>query len=392
MVRIVLQVRGGALSKNGMALPVLTREGRIFTYMTPTIAPSPQPPILDPAILSQLASHRGCCVTVLLPANHPGAAGGSRRAMIESLFHGLNSPDASQLRSRIEEVLVAHQLQGGGMGLAAVAGSGYLEVYRVPVETAQLKQEDHPFLLPLLPEVLRPQEFFILSLGEKQLRLMHYAHGEATRVELPDGMIKGLEEFRHREDHGDQNRENRSSAGSAPGAMGALRFGTLSEREDAHMHREHFFARADESLAPLVGQGRLLLMGLDEQVADFRRVGKHCALFADHLPHPAGRDLPVREIAQKARACAQHDYRARGVEVVGQIREMARRQLALEGNEEVLDAARAGRVHRLCVPEVASASSEEQTLWNAAAAETLNHKGEVFIVDVIQALAARLRY
>jgi len=360
--------------------------------MTPTIAPSPLPPIMDPAILSQLASHRGSAVTVLLPASHPGANDGSRHTLLESLFHGLTSLDAKKLRSRIEEVLTAHQMQGGGMGLAAVAGSGYLEVYRVPVEAAQFMQADHPFLLPLLPEVLAPREFFILSLGEKQLRLMQYAHGYATRVDLPDGMIESLEEFRHPQEHGDQNRENRSSAGSAPGAMGALRFGTLSEREDAHMHREHFFARADESLAPLVGKGRLLLMGLDEQVADFRRVAKHCALFAEHLPHPAGRDLPVREIAQEAHACGQRDYRARGLQVLGQIREMSRRQLALEGNEAVLDAARAGRVHQLCVPELATASSEEQTLWNAAAAETLNYKGEVFTVGAIQELAARLRY
>ena len=359
--------------------------------MTPTTAPS-APPLFDAATLSHLAGRPGPCLTVLLPACSPGSGSGERHTVLESLFHTLPAPDAVQLLGRIEDALAAHGLNGGGPGLAIVAGSGYLEIYRAPVPAPQIEQDSYPFVLPLLPDALAPHDFFVLELSEKQLRLMHYLHGELTPLELPGTMAASLEQFRHREDHGDQNRENRTSTGSVPGTIGARRFGTLSEREDASLHRERFFARADDSLAALLGPRLLLLMGVDEEVAAFRRVAKHCQMFAEQIPHPAVRHLPLREIAQRASECALSHGRARGTGALNEIREKADRRLTLAGNEAILEAARAGRVHLVCIPEAAGASRDEQLLWNAAAIETLRHRGEVLVAGDTRELAALLRY
>ena len=372
-----------------MALLVL--QNAELNPMTLTPATS-IPQMIDAAVLSHLARRRGECATVLLPASHPGADEGDRRLVLEGLFHSLTAPDANELRARIEAELVAHRLSGGGAGVAVVAGVGFLDLYQSPVRTAHMEQGPYPWVLPLLLEATAPQDFLVLGLSQKLLRLVHYLQGEATAVELPAETPTSLETFRHREDRGDQNMENRASAGSTPGTMGALRFGTLSEREDAHLHLEHFFARVDASVSPVLGKRPLLLIGLEEEVAAFRRVAKHCHLFVEQISHAGMRDLPLRDIAHLAHECALSRQRAAGLEALGKIREKADRRLALEGNEEVLEAARAGRVHLLCVPELAGESQGERAEWNAAALETLSHGGEVLVVANTPILAALLRY
>lgn len=359
--------------------------------MTPSLTTS-APDFVDASTLSHLARCQGPCITVLLPASHPGAQESERHAVLESLFHGLTAPDADGLRGRIEKELLAKHINGGGPGVALVAGSGFLEIYQASLQKAQIEQGDVPFILPLLSEALAPQDFLILSLSEKQMSVIHYLQGEATMLGMPTDAPESLEAFRHREARGEQNIEARASAGSTPGTMGALRFGTDLEREDSHAHRERYFARVDESLSPVLGKRLLLLLGVEEEVATFRRVAKHCQLFSGQLGHPAGRDLPLRDIAQQARECALAHLKMAGRKELGEIREKSDRRLALEGNEEVLDAAHAGRVHVLCVPQQADASRAEQELWNAAAVATLNHGGRLLVVNDTSVLAASLRY
>lgn len=101
------------------------------------------------------------------------------------------------------------------------------------------------------------------------------------------------------------------------------------------------------------------------------------------------RDLPVREITQMAHECALSRRRAEGKEALRKFRERGNRKLALDDSAAVLEAAKAGRVHLLCVPEATEGA--EEALWNLAVAETLSHGGEVFTAPATS-LAAVLRY
>ena len=167
-----------------------------------------------------------------------------------------------------------------------------------------------------------------------------------------------------------------------------MQFGTHTEREDEPIHLHRFFAEVDERLAPMLGHRLLLLMGIETEIAEFRRAAKHCHLFAEAIPRGM-RDLALREITQMARECALSRRRAEGREALRKFRERGNRKLAIDDSAAVLEAAKAGRVHQLCVPEATEGT--EEALWNLAVAETLSHGGEVFTAPAV-GLAAMLRY
>ncbi len=335
-----------------------------------------------------MARRRGQCLTALLPAIHPGATEGHRLVTIESLFHSLKSPEDQALRTKIEGALMTQDLSGGGNGLAVFAGPDFVEIYRAPVAAPMIHQGQACFILPLLLEANAQQDFLILGISKKLLRLVHYLHGECVELALSTGMPENLEVFRHREAHGGPSSQNSSPAGGSEGGLGSVQFGTRTEREDEPIHLHRFFAEVDERLAPLLGHRLLLLMGIDTEIAEFRRAAKHCHLFAEAIPHGM-RDLALREITQMARECALSRRRAEGREVLRKFREHGNRKLAIDDSAAVLEAAKAGRVHQLCVPETTEGA--EEALWNLAVVETLSHGGEVFTTPSAS-LAALLRY
>ena len=353
---------------------------------------------LDSESLNQLARRRGDCLTVLLPPIHPGAAEGDRLTTLRSLFHPLVSSEQVALRLRIENALVEQGMGGGGSGLAIFAGLDFLEIYRAPIQSAQIVTGNYYFLLPFLLDAGTPKDFLILGVSEKLLRLLHYEQGECTPLELPPGMPANLEEF-HGGEARDENTKNHSSSGSVKGKAQSVRFGTSAENEDSALHLVPFCARLDESLAPVLGNRSLLLMGLDEAIAAFRRGAKHCALFAGGIAQGM-RDLPLREITHMAGECALTQRREEGMTAFRKIHERGDGNLETVGNKGALELARAGRIHILCVPEFDSGqqdSLQNEESLNAAVAETLSHGGEVFTVraaDVApaHALASMLRY
>ena len=349
------------------------------------------PLLLDAHLLAQLSRHPGECLTVLLPPSHPGAPEGHKLTTLHSLFHSLKSRQYQELLKKIEGVLAEHDLSGGGSGLAIFAGPDSVEAYRAPVASPKIHQGASPFILPLLLEASAPQDFLILGISKKLLRLVQYLHGTCTALELSPAVPANLEEFRHRAAHGDLNRQNSSPAGSSSGGLAGVQFGTLTEREDEPIHLQHFFVRVDEGLASTLGHRLLLLMGLEEEIVYFRRAAEHCRLFAEEIPHGM-RDLPLREIAQLGHACALSHCRAENEQALEKFRERGNRRLAIDDPQAVLDAAREGRVHLLCVSESADGPDAEEELWNTAVVETLNHGGEVFAVRSPDPLAALLRY
>jgi len=345
--------------------------------MTPKLTIS-QPLPLDSESLRQLARRKGECLTVLLPASRPGAPDGDRLVTLHGLYHASPALADSDLRRKVESALQEDRLRGGGDGLAIFAGEDFLDFYTAPVETAALVADTYSFLLPLLLEATAPQDFFALGLGQKHLRLFHYLHGVCTPVEHPADLPASLEAFRHTDSRGDLNRQGSSASGGSSGGASAVNFGVLSEREDLDLHLERFFARVDAGIAPILGHRLLLLMGVEDEVAAFRRAAKHCHLFAEQISHNV-RDASLRDIAQWARECALTRRRAEGREALRKFRERGDRSLAVDQPDAILDAATTGRVHLLCVPEGASPHA---ALVNAAAAETLSHGGEVFTVPM----------
>ena len=359
--------------------------------------------ILDSHAMKFLAGCRGPCITIIVPAHHPGAQEGSRRALVHALVRKAGEEmarsrfggRATELLAPLEEIAEESGVDGGGAGFA---------IFRSPETTARYALAGNPiekiviadrfYLAPFVADAFAPHEFFVLGLSRKHLRLLRYVNGEAQEMTLPAKVPASLEAAGGF-DQPDHDLENRSSAG--PAAMRGVRFGTLSDREAHHEYLHHFFALVDRGLKTTLNGKPLLLMGVHEELAAYRKVAKHAYIFTPDWVGNIDFLTPSEVAAHAAEAVRAHcSFLAE--RVLAEYREMPDRGRTLSDIDAVRRAATEGRVHRLCVragTELPGASGDDAI--NAAIVETLRAGGELFVLpqDKMAAdepLAAILRY
>ncbi len=364
--------------------------------------------------LKRLASRQGPCLTMTIPDHHPGAPEGSPRAVVRSLVKTAAdrlaatrlAPTASTLLEPIEELAHDPALETGGPGLAIFRAPGFVSHFNVPGQPERLTIGSHFNLTPFLAQAAASQDVLVLGLSTKRLHLFEFSSGECREMELPAGVpatLEGAGQFNRSE----SGLENRSPAGANAGGLRGVRFGTTTDRESAGEYLHDFFEIVDRGLKPVLAGRPLLLLGVKEEVAAYRRAARN-----DHVVwtgRPGSPDnLTPSEIAPQVTEAALADYHRRGEEALAEYREMPDRKRTLADAREILRAAAQGRVHRLCIREGTSlpgpmeqeldrAFLAEEDLANAAVVETLRTNGDVFVLPqdrmpAGQPLAAILRY
>jgi hypothetical protein len=370
--------------------------------MTPTLSGTHT--TLDGSAVKLLAGSRGPCITVQIPGHHPGASEGSRHALFHDFVRTAGQQAPASLVKPLEEIADGPEFLGGGPAEAIFSSPDFIARYYVagPLDE-KLVVASHFHLTPFLVSAFAPPEFFILALGRKHLRFLKHSGGDCKELELPPGVPANLEAA-GAFDRPDHDLENRSAAGPSMGAMRGVHFGTMSDHEAAPEYLAHFFGLVDRGLKPVLAGKPLLLMGVHEQIAAYRRVAKYGAILIPEVDGNA-EYLPLAEIGARAADAAVKHYYSLGEHVLAEWREMPDRHRTLGDLHEVLEAAAGGRVHRLCVrggtevigPLVATEPAEREDLINAAVVETLRTGGEVFVLPqdkmpVTNPVAAILRY
>lgn len=380
--------------------------------MTPTLIQSTA--MLDAGALTLLAGSSGPCITILIPAHRPGTKEGSRQDRIRSavkqtatrLRVSRLSAQAAELAGPLEDLAMQRAYAAGGPGLAIFRSPELVACYAHRLDSENVIIASHFHLTPLLEEALAPQDFFVLGLGKRHLRLLRYSQGECRDIPLPAAVPASLDAALGF-DQPDHNLQNRSAVGSSTGDMRAAPFGTLSDREAAGEHLRHFFGLVDRGVKATLDGRPLLLAGVHEDIAAYRRATAYEKVLGPEIQGSV-EFLPVEEIAARAAEAARQHYRCAGEQALARYQEMPDRRRALTGVRRVLRAAAEGKVHQLCVAagaEVAGrmtraldlAHRRSEDLLNAAVAETLRHRGEVFVVPAdrlgaANPLAAILRY
>ena len=323
---------------------------------------------LDAEGLRSLALQRGECLTVLLPATHPGAPEKDKLATLKSMLRGQGI--GLEMSRQMEAVLEEEGLGGGGPGVVLFGRGNSVVAHQAKVAEAKVVASDRFFLLPVLESARMAHRFMILGLSKKVLRLLQFEDGVCKSLDLPSGMPWSLVESRG-EGTSDMKMKNH-----APGGAGSIRFGTSAADEDEERHLENWFGEVDDGIARVTGNELVLLMGLADEVATFRRASKRCRLFEDHIAHGIN-DFPLGEIAQLAGECAQERQATEARKALDRIREWKDRGMVATDSEDVNQAAIEGRVQVLCVGDAAG----EEELVNATVAETLCHGGDVFALS-----------
>ena len=358
-----------------------------------------------------LAGCQGPCITIVVPAHHPGAQEGSRTALVhalvrtagEHLTHGkrAGTVQVDELLAPLEEMARESGAEAGGAGFAIFRSPEYTARYYLPNTPGNHPVEElviagHFHLTPFVADAYAPHEFFVLGLSTKQLRLFHYVNGECRELPLPAGVPAGLDAAGGF-DKPDHTLETRSASGPSTGTMRGIRVGTLSDREKFPEYLHHFFEIVDRELKPTLDGKPLLLMGVHEEATAYRRAAKYAHIMTvDCLGSIDVLTLPD-VAARAAKACREH-HQLIGERVLAEFREMPDRTHTLADVSAVVRAAGEGRVHRLCVRAGAEvAGPEGEDLINAAVVETLRAGGEVFMLPQdkmtpADPLAAILRY
>src|SRR5579859_2529576 len=187
--------------------------------------------ILDSHALKFLAGCRGPCITMVVPAHHPGAQEGSRRALVhglvrragEQMTHGKLAGRAAELLAPLEEIAQESGIEAGGAGFAIFRSPEYTARYYLPDKPGTAPAEkmvigDHFYLTPFVAGAFAPHEFFVLGLSLKHLRLFRYVNGEVHEQPLPAAGPSSLDAAGGF-DKPDHQLENRSASGPSTGAM-----------------------------------------------------------------------------------------------------------------------------------------------------------------------------
>ena len=254
---------------------------------------------LDAAGLARIAAQPGPCLTLLVPAHHPGSSSGSQRATLRALLKDARQ-NGDPLFDQADD-FVSSLPDAGGPGFAVFFTPASRTCVRWSGGTARAIFAGHPFITPILEDALAAHQLLVLSLNTKHLKLYEATDGHAQQLPLPAGVPHSVEEWHHAHTsttHG----EARTAAGHSSGQQSSLRFGTSQTRESARSEVEHFCAVVDAGLQHLVGNRPLVLMGVREEIAAYRRVSQCASLLSSELD--GNREaLSPTQIADQLEAC-----------------------------------------------------------------------------------------
>jgi hypothetical protein len=342
--------------------------------------------------LKALARYTGPCVTIQLPSYHPGDGGGSRvahlRQLTQAAADGLRKLDrpgeADQVAAALGNLIQSLPVESGGPGMTLFCAPHFEAAYETPgVRAEEVTIGSHFHLVPQLAAAQAPQDFHILGISRKNLRLFHYRHGHCQELPLPASVPASLDAA-GAFDKPDHTQESRSSGGPSVGAMRGVRFGTSSDHDSEAEYLRHFFEQIDKGLKETLKGAPLFLAGVQEELSLYRKAAKHAhilnAEFHGNIEHTS-----IEDIAQHAGAAALRDYQDASNRALKALPEITQK---LTGDpEEVLKAAQDGRVRQIFVAEDAHMARANvvgvyvgEDILNAAVVEGLRTGAEIFSI------------
>jgi hypothetical protein len=228
------------------------------------------------------------------------------------------------------------------------------------------------FLLrPLLAAVAREQRFRLLGVSRGNVSLFDSTMFRSEEVKLPASVPATLRDWLN-ERQPDHVMDNRSPGGPSTGSMKGVLFGTNTDREKRDEYLKHFFKEIDRGVhATLREDGTpLVLAGLQEELAAYRRVNTYPHLFDKEVHGAPGRST-MPDLLEQARDLLSQSLS----EPLRKLFAELERRAVSQDARKIPHMARDGRIEDLLIPEDTSEDRLE-----VAAMETLRHGGRVFAV------------
>src|SRR5579883_1619342 len=336
----------------------------------------------------------GPCMTVILPAFHPGDAAGSASVALRSHLQAAERSleELSLSKAGIAELLepvysLAGEASGSHWGQAIFrCPSAMRHVFLVHAAKEGTNIGGCFALRHLLNEMSLPPVFYVLTLSTKRVKLLRCENFKAETVALPGGLPETESEALAFEPR-DHTLENRSAAGSALGSMRRVRFGTGSMDKQIEAHRSEFYKLADGAVQTAIGTSGapLILAGVEEDTALYRTTSTAPTLITKTIPGSPGPERAEIELLNQAHRILKDHFVEQQAIAVRAARERYGPGRFLTDPGAILRASFDGRVERLYLNENASITDVferdpyqswgAEDLLNLAAVQTLIHQG-----------------
>lgn len=350
--------------------------------------------------LRRLAEVGGPCVTLYLPSTPfgPGTRSGPAR------LHHLATEAASRLQDggagpdeterilapirRIEQDDAFWQHQG--QGLALFVAPQFFEGFRLAAPVSERVRVGPAFrLLPLVAQGEGNPTFYILALSQNSVRLLEStAHGvsEIAVPGLPSGMEQALPEAE----------PDRVRGVHSVGALGAIAHGQGTEADYDKRALERYFRAVDDAVvARLRGRVQPLVLACVEYYVPMYHAVSRCPSLWQAAVVGSPERRSAKELHDAAWPLVAGHFAQQAEQAVARYREAAGTGRTVTTPEDVLAAARDGKVDTLLLDAVQAASSDDEVLEQAVA-ETVRRSGTVLDVGATAELgtvaAAVLRY
>ncbi len=252
------------------------------------------------------------------------------------------------------------------------------------------------FIRPLLPELTRNREFYILALSQKNVRLLRCTSKTSEDVPFPQGVATSFDAYLNlaKPDH---VVDNRGTPGPSSGSSKGVLFTTSSDREDKDEYLAHFYRQIDRGVnEALRGKGvPVILAAVEYEIALYRSINKYPQL-AEECVEGAPNGLKSGEMHARALDAMLRRYERKTDELLTEYNHKVGGG-ASNRLKEIVPAAHDGRVLTLLVSDSLettgafdqatntvkgrqTGTSEDEDLVNNAAIETILHAGQVFVV------------
>ena len=251
---------------------------------------------------------------------------------------------------------------------------------------------DEFFILPLLPRLGRPRDYWILALSINRIRLFRGTLQSLSEIELPPELPRSLADAGGF-DQPDHDLEGRSAPGASTGQTAAVRFGTSSVHETKGRHLHDFFKMINRAILPILGRtgDPLILAAVPRELAIYREVNT-CSALLDKAIHGNPDALGEQRLHRMALELMAAISPLTADQFRHETEAAAGKGLLLGNLPAIHRAARAGQIERLFVN---SGSSVDEALTNSAALAVFRNSGTI-VCDAFpgagEGISAILRY
>lgn len=352
---------------------------------------------------------QGLCVSIYLPIVQLGLETQQNSVRFKNLIrqaeaelekNGLSTSDVHELLQPAIALDEESFWQVQGAGLALFLTEGFFRFYRVPIEMIELVVVSDRFhLKPLIPLLSEDNCFYILTLGQRDLRLLECnRYGMTREVEIED-LPKSMDEaLQYDETSKDEQRRVGGGAGRAALQAGSYH-GQGADRENTKEDLLQYFNLVDKALHDFFHDRRspLVLAGVSYLLPIYQEANTYNFIMDEGIQHNT-KEQTAQELHAEAWAIVEPQFEADKQKAIDYYHESIASGKGSADLNEVIQGAFYGRVEQLFVPvgvqkwghfdaqsmelEIHNdAQPGDEDLLNAAAIQTIFHGGTVYAVE-----------